>query len=80
MDYKQTAVEAVAQKATYGAAGGAIYLGLTANEAAALGGLLVAFLAMVINACINFYFKYKHLELAREKSRQSPFPELIGDE
>lgn len=80
MDYKQSAVEVVAQKATYGAAGGAFVLGLTANEAAALGGLAVAFLAMLVNAGINFYFKKKHLELAREKAKSSPFPSLIGDE
>lgn len=77
MDYKQNAVELAAQKATYIASGGAVILGLTANEAAALGGLLVAFLAMVINALMNFYFKSQHLKIAREKAGMA---EEYGDE
>lgn len=82
MDYKQSAAEIAAQKATYVASGGAVILGLTANEAAALGGLLVAFLAMVINAAMNWHFKSQHLKLAREASvLKKPFPSIqIDDE
>lgn len=68
MDYRQSAAEVAAQKATYMAAGGTVILGLTANEVAALGGLLVAFLAMVVNAAITWHFKYEHLKLSREKA------------
>lgn len=68
MDYKQNAVEIAAQKATYVAAGGTVILGLTANELAALGGLLVAFIAMLVNAFINWHFKSERLKLAREKA------------
>ena len=68
MDYRQSAAEVAAQKATYMAAGGTVILGLTANEVAALGGLLVAFLAMVVNAAITWHFKSEHLKLASEKA------------
>lgn len=68
MDYRQSAAEVAAQKATYMAAGGTVILGLTANEVAALGGLLVALLAMVVNAAITWHFKSEHLKLAREKA------------
>ena len=68
MDYRQSAAEVAAQKATYMAAGGTVILGLTANEVAALGGLLVALLAMVVNAAITWHFKSEHLKIAREKA------------
>lgn len=68
MDYRQNAAEVAAQKATYMAAGGTVILGLTANEVAALGGLLVAFIAMVVNAAITWHFKSEHLKLSRERA------------
>lgn len=68
MDYKASAAEIAANKATYAASGGAVLLGLTANEVAALGGLAVAFLAMLINAGITIYYKAQHLRLARERA------------
>ena len=68
MNYKQQAIEVAAQKATYLAAGGTVILGLTANELAALGGLLVAFLSMIIGAGISFYFKLQHLKIARARA------------
>lgn len=81
MDYKQNAAELASQKATYIASGGAVVLGLTANEAAALGGLLVAFIAMVINAVMNWYFKSQHLKLARESAgSKTPFPSIQSDD
>lgn len=67
MDYKANAVEIAANKATYAASGSAVLLGLTANEVAALGGLAVAVLAMLVNAGITIYFKWQHLKLARER-------------
>lgn len=67
MDYKQHAAEVAAQKATYAAAGGTLVLGLTANELAALGGLFIAAISMLISAGISFYFKWQHLKLARER-------------
>ncbi len=55
--------------ATYAAAGNAVFMGLTANELAAVGGLVVAVLSMVIGHAINVWFKYQHLVLARSKAR-----------
>lgn len=68
MDYKQHAAEAVSGKLTYVASGSAVLLGMTANEIAALGGLAVAVIAMIVNAAINVYFKAQHLRIARERA------------
>jgi len=68
MDYKASAAEIAANKATYVASGGAVILGFTANEIAALGGLVVAVLAMLINAGITIYFKRQHLKLAQQRA------------
>ena len=53
--------------ATYAAAGNAVFLGLTANELAALGGLVVAILSMVVGHGINVWFRYQSLELERRR-------------
>ena len=53
---------------TYTAAGGTVLAGMTANELAALGGLVVAILAMIINAAITWHFKAQHLEIARRRA------------
>lgn len=68
MDYRQNAVEAAAAKTVYASSGAAVLLGMTANELAAIGGLIVAFLALIINAGVNIYFKSQHLKLARKKA------------
>lgn len=68
MDYKQSAAEIAANKATFVASGASIFLGLTANEIAALGGLVVAILALIINAATNWHFKAQHLKIARAKA------------
>ncbi|HBF47005.1 MAG TPA: holin [Psychromonas sp.] len=55
-------IAAAATKATYGGASGAVFFGLTANEVAALGGLCVA----VIGLIVQIVFKVLgHLELKR---------------
>jgi hypothetical protein len=55
-------IAAAATKATYGGASGAVFFGLTANEVAALGGLCVA----VIGLIIQIVFKIlSYLELKR---------------
>ena len=53
---------------TYTSAGGAVLMGMTANELAALGGLIVAVVAMILNAAITWYFKSQHLKLARQRA------------
>lgn len=79
MDYKANVAEVAAQKITYATAGGTVLLGLTANEFAAIGGLLVAVLALLVNAGINIYFKRQHLRIARERATRAPFPGLFDE-
>ena len=58
-----TAVAAkAASVATYGGAGSAIFFGLTANEFAAICGVVIG----VIGLIANIYFKQKHLEIAKK--------------
>lgn len=61
MDHSITAKAASA--ATYGGSATAVLFGLSANEFAALGGLAVA----IIGLLVNIWFKHQHLKLAREK-------------
>lgn len=42
------AIAAVANKVTYSGAGGAIFFGLTANEFAAIGGLCIALIGLIV--------------------------------
>ena len=60
--------ENIANQAQYAGSGAAVFFGLTANEVAALGGLLIAFLGLVINV----YYKHQHYKLAREQSANKP--------
>ena len=68
MNYQPGPIEAAAKASVYTSSGAAVLLGLTANELAAVGGLVVAFLALVINTGVNIYFKSQHLKLARKKA------------
>lgn len=77
MDYKQTAIEAAANKATVITSSTAIFLGLTANEVAALGGLMLAIVVGIANLAINWHFKSQHLKLA---IRRAANDEASGDE
>ena len=54
----------VAQTATYAGSGAAVFFGLTANELAAVGGLIIGAVGLIANTVITVYFKYRHLELA----------------
>lgn len=63
-----TAHEAVASKVTYAASATAFMGGMTANEIAAIGGLVVAVVALIINTGMSWYFKSKHLEIARKNA------------
>ena len=66
----------VAQTATYVGSASAVFFGLTANELAAIGGLVLGALGLVVNAVINVYFKHQHLKLARERMER----ETDGDQ
>lgn len=63
----KSAAAAVLEKTTYTASGGAIFFGLTANEFAAIGGLIIAALSLLANLIITWHFKAQHLRLARER-------------
>lgn len=64
----QTSAEAVASKITYAGSATAFIGGMTANEFAAVGGLVVAVIALIINTAMSWHFKSQHLKLAREKA------------
>lgn len=51
-----------ATTATYGGSATAIVFGLTANEVAALGGLLTGIVALIIGT----WFKHQHLKIAKQ--------------
>lgn len=74
MDYETVAD--VGSKVTYAGGGTAFLFGMTANEVAAIGGLIIA----VIGLVINVFFKwighrelkahYKNIELNTEESEK----------
>jgi uncharacterized membrane protein len=51
-----------ATTATYGGSATAIIFGLTANEFAALGGLFIG----VVGLIITTWYKHQHLKIAKE--------------
>lgn len=64
-------IAAASAKISYGGAGGAVFFGLTANEFAALGGLCIG----VVGLIINVIFKWlAHRELVKHHKK------LEGDE
>jgi hypothetical protein len=52
-----------ATTAQYGGSGAAVYFGLTANEIAAFGGLIIAIVGLIV----NIWYKHQHLRLAKKK-------------
>ena len=60
------AIAAIANKVTYSGAGGAIFFGMTANEFAAIGGLCIAIVGLIVQVT----FKYKgYRELKKHHER-----------
>ena len=55
----------IASAATYGGSSAAIIFGLTANEFAAISGVVIA----VIGLLVNIYFKHQHLKIARASAK-----------
>jgi hypothetical protein len=64
-DTANAVITKTANAAQYGGSGAAVYFGLSANEIAAFGGLLIA----VIGLLINIWFKHQHLKLAKSGLR-----------
>lgn len=56
-------VTKAATTAQYGGSASAVYFGLTANEIAAFGGLIIAIIGLIV----NIWYKHQHLKIAREK-------------
>lgn len=65
-----TFVVKAANAATYGGGSSAVFFGLTANEFAAIGGLLIG----IIGLAVNVIYKHKHYLLAKQRQAE------LGDE
>ncbi|MRR49374.1 MAG: hypothetical protein EG825_00425 [Rhodocyclaceae bacterium] len=59
---KEALLDRATSVATYGGSGTALIAGLTANDVAAIGGLAIALVALLVNV----WFKHQHLKLARD--------------
>lgn len=59
-------MEKAATAATYAGASSAVFFGLTANEFAALGGLVIALVGLMV----NIWFKHQHLQIAKKSVTQ----------
>lgn len=55
----------IASAATYGGSSAAVIFGLTANEFAALSGVVIAICGLLV----NIYFKHQHLKIARASAK-----------
>lgn len=70
MSYEQSA--AITEKAAYTSAGGTMVAGFTLNEWA----IVIGIIATIVTLLMNWYYKQKHLDLARKMLN----PSLIDDE
>jgi len=55
----------VASAATYGGSSAAVIFGLTANEFAAISGVVIAICGLIV----NIYFKHQHLKIAQKNAK-----------
>lgn len=55
----------IASAATYGGSSAAVIFGLTANEFAAISGVVIAICGLIV----NIYFKHQHLKIAQKNSQ-----------
>ena len=55
----------IASAATYGGSSAAVIFGLTANEFAAISGVVIALCGLLV----NIYFKHQHLKIARASAK-----------
>jgi hypothetical protein len=66
MTMEHETITSIAGKATYAGAGSAIFFGMTANEFAAIGGLCIGLVGLIVNVV----FKYlAHKELKEHHKR-----------
>ena len=62
-----TTIASIANKATYAGAGMATYGGLTANEIAAFGGIIIAFVGLLIQLIFKLREDRRNAEYHRER-------------
>ena len=55
----------IASAATYGGSSAAVIFGLTANEFAAISGVVIAICGLLV----NIYFKHQHLKIAQKNAK-----------
>jgi len=67
----EAAIAATAQKVTYGASAATVYGGLTANEIAAFGGLVLALLGFFVNLYYKRRIDRRDAELHAKMMAQS---------
>lgn len=60
-------IEKASSAATYGGSALAFFGGLSANEIAAIGGLIIAALGWVTGFAVSFWYKLQLLKIAREQ-------------
>jgi ABC-type proline/glycine betaine transport system permease subunit len=66
MRMDKDAIAAVANKVTYSGAGGAVFFGMTANEFAAIGGLCLAFIGLIVQIAFKIM---GHVEMKKHHDR-----------
>lgn len=59
-------IERAAAAATYGGAGTAMFFGLSANEVAALGGLVIGFLGL----CVQAWYARRRLQILERAQKR----------
>ena len=59
-------IAATAAKVTYAGSGGAVFFGMTANEFAAIGGLCIAAIGLIINIIFKIL---NHKELKKRNAK-----------
>lgn len=63
-EHQQEIAERIASGTQYGGAGGAVIFGLSANEFAAISGVVIGLIGLIV----NIYFKYKTYKLAEREA------------
>jgi ABC-type proline/glycine betaine transport system permease subunit len=66
MKMDKDAIAAVANKVTYSGAGGAVFFGMTANEFAAIGGLFIALIGLLVQVTFKVM---GHVEMKKHHKR-----------
>lgn len=63
-------IAATAGKLSYVGSGGAVFFGMTANEFAAIGGLCIGIVGLIINVVFKVL---NHLELKKRNTKHADF-------